>query len=71
MLCVGQSEDGDKSQRIQSRRESTVGIKPIISQAASRDLTCAAVWRSGDRDKFLLALFLKARNKQGLPTAIP
>lgn len=27
--------------------------------AASPDLTCAATWRSGDRDKFLFALFPK------------
>lgn len=45
------------------------GIKPIIRQAASPDLTCAAVWRSGDRDKFSLALFLEVRNQQRLPTA--
>lgn len=47
------------------------GIKPIIRQAASPDLTCAAVCRAGDRDKFALALFLEPGTNRDFPEPIP
>lgn len=42
-------------------------IAPIKRQAASSDLTSAAVSGSGDGDKFSLALHVRVRNQQECP----
>lgn len=42
-------------------------ITPIKRQAASSDLTSAAVSESGDRDKFPLALYTRVGNQQECP----
>lgn len=74
MLSVRESRGEDESQHSVTQPERS-GIKPIIRQDASPDLTYAAVLRSGNGDKFLLELFLEGlglgRNQPRVPTASP